>query len=124
MSIVFICGCATIVTGENQPVTIKSDPEGASVYYQDELLGTTPMTKSLHRKQSGYILTIKKDGYKSKDIKLESKINKWFIGNILVWVGFVVDIVTEAAWDIDPRYKNVKLEPAAKAEKTIKVTVQ
>ncbi len=106
-----ILGCATIVTGDKQTVTIDSSPQGAEVLTNGRSLGQTPLTIPLERKKDGYVLVMKKDGYKDNQMHIESSINKWILGDLLFWVGFIVDFVTDAAWELKPGYVNLKLEP-------------
>ena len=110
-------GCATIVHGNRQNVTINSEPQGALVRV-DGLKGTTPFAASLARNQD-YVVTIKKTGYKEEQIQ----INKSFsglsiIGNILwLLVGVIVDFASGSAYNLNPTNVNVELEKADGTEK-------
>lgn len=109
-------GCATIVHGNRQNVTINSEPQGALVRL-DGLKGRTPFSASLARNQD-YVVTIQKEGYKEEQIQ----INKSFsglsiIGNILwLLVGVVIDFASGSAYNLNPTNVNVELEKTDKAD--------
>lgn len=88
-----LTGCATIIEGSTQPVTIKSVPDGASVLVTNRAgesihNGTTPVTLTLKRgagyfKSESYKVVVQKDGYAPKEVEIISTVNGWYIGNIL-----------------------------------------
>ena len=47
----FVSGCATIVTGKYQDISVTSDPPGAKVTAGDGMSITTPCTLKLARNQ-------------------------------------------------------------------------
>ena len=110
-------GCATIVHGNRQNVTINSEPQGASVKV-DGLKGKTPFSASLARNED-YVVTIKKPGYKEEQIQ----INKHFsglsiIGNILwLLVGVVIDFASGSAYNLSPTNIDMELEKASSEDK-------
>ncbi len=114
----FTMGCATIVHGNRQNVTVNSKPQGASVRING-LKGTTPFSASLARNED-YVVTVKKPGYKEEQIQ----INKSFsglsiIGNILwLLVGVVIDFASGSAYNLNPTNINVELEKADSTDKT------
>lgn len=57
----YVSGCATIVRGSNQQVSVNSEPDGAEVEFSDGQSCTTPCVAEVKRKRS-LQLTIKKDG--------------------------------------------------------------
>ena len=105
-------GCATIVHGNRQTVTINSEPTGASVKI-DGLKGKTPFSTSLAR-NNDYVVSVKKEGYKEEQVQ----INKSFsgltiIGNILwLLIGVIVDFASGSAFNLNPTNVNVELEKA------------
>ncbi|WP_373376321.1 hypothetical protein [Cupriavidus nantongensis] len=88
-----LSGCASIMSGGTQPVTIKSVPEGASVTVTNRAgekvhNGTTPVTLTLNRgagyfKSETYKAEVKKEGYEPRQLDIVSTVNGWYIGNIL-----------------------------------------
>lgn len=76
-------GCATIIDGSSQPLTFNSSPNGARIYVNGMELGTTPLTMPVKRSKTTMILA-KKNGYEDQQLVLQTKINSWFWGNILL----------------------------------------
>jgi hypothetical protein len=106
-----LAGCASIISGGTQPVTIKSVPEGASVSVTNRAgekihAGTTPVTLTLKRgagyfKSEVYAVAIQKEGYAPQQLMITSTVNGWYIGNILFGglIGMLaVDPVTGAMY--------------------------
>ena len=107
-------GCATIVHGNRQTVTINSEPEGASVKV-DGLKGKTPFSASLAR-NNDYVVSIKKAGYQEEQIQITKSFSGLsIIGNILwLLVGVVIDFASGAAYNLSPTKIDVELEKAEK----------
>lgn len=103
-------GCATIVHGNRQAVTITSEPTGASVRV-DGLKGKTPFSASLARNQD-YVVSIKKEGYKEEMIQITKSFSGLsIIGNILwLLVGVVIDFASGSAYNLNPTKVDVELE--------------
>ncbi|WP_119155151.1 PEGA domain-containing protein [Caldimonas tepidiphila] len=88
-----LSGCASIMNGSTQPVTIKSVPDGASVSVTNRAgekihNGTTPVTLTLNRgagyfKSEEYRVQIKKEGFEPKELTIVSTVNGWYVANIL-----------------------------------------
>ena len=113
-------GCATIVHGNRQTVTINSEPAGASVRI-DGLRGRTPFSASLAR-NNDYVVSIKKDGYKEEQVQITKSFSGLaIIGNILwLLIGVVIDFASGSAYNLHPTDVNVELEKADKADKADK----
>ncbi len=123
-----LCGCATIVNGRTQIVSVRSSPSGATVRVQsigdeaaapavsvDQLV--TPCKVVLRRKSS-YVLGLDHDGYQPASAALESKASSSMWRN-LVWIhpigwltGLIVDITTGAGYELRPDDVDVTLTPA------------
>jgi hypothetical protein len=88
-----LSGCASIMDGSTQPLTITSAPEGATVSVTNRAgtkihNGVTPVTLTLNRgagyfKPEIYTVSVKKDGFSEKQIVLTSSVSGWYFGNIL-----------------------------------------
>jgi hypothetical protein len=102
-SILFLSSCATIISGSRQIVEITSEPSSAKVYINEIEIGQTPVQKNLKRNQE-YQLTLKLDGYKTYETKLEKKFNAWYIGNIVFGglIGIIIDPITGAMHKLKP----------------------
>lgn len=116
-----LAGCATIM-GQSAPETlnIRSTPDQARVIISDEtgtkiFEGNTPTSLPLEKKKgyfSGkkYDVKIQKDGYEEQRITVDTKVNGWYIGNI-VFGGplglLIIDPATGAMWTLDTNEINV-----------------
>ncbi|QXP79033.1 MULTISPECIES: PEGA domain-containing protein [Winogradskyella] len=102
-SVLLLSSCATIISGSRQNVEITSEPSSAKVYINEIEIGQTPVQKNLRRNQE-YQLTLKLDGYKTYETKLEKKFNAWYIGNVLIGgiIGLVIDPITGAMHKLKP----------------------
>jgi len=110
-----ICaGCASIVSKSQYPVTIKSNPSGATVTVTDKRGGeihqaTTPATISLASgagffSPARYSFEFQKEGYLPGSASLYAGMDGWYIGN-LIFGGLlgilIVDPATGAMWRLD-----------------------
>lgn len=111
-SLVFILsGCATIVSGTTQKVSVTSQPSGVKVTADGKMTATTPTDFTLERK-SDHTLEFSKEGYKSATVMLKRTMNGMGFGNVLVGgvVGIGVDAISGANNKLVPERVDVKLE--------------
>jgi len=75
--ILLVCfiGCATIMDGSYQVVTINSNVEGATVSLGAHVIGVTPFVGSLHRNEKQQRIVISKEGYHTQTIELTVRPN-------------------------------------------------
>lgn len=101
-------GCATVVTGGRRPVTFESDPPGATVRANGQVLGKTPVTAVVKGTPT---IEFQMVGYQTRLVNpnLESmwQLNPWIWGN-LGWlltgpgvllgapIGFMIDWMGDA----------------------------
>ncbi len=57
-------GCATIISGKSQTISVNANVEGADVMFNEQPLGKTPLVVKLKRGQEG-TLSVQKDGYET-----------------------------------------------------------
>ncbi len=107
-----IGGCATIVNGTTQKVSVSSDPPGAQLVVDGESTYTTPATVELSRKRD-HLLTISKDGYHTEQIAVQKVISGAVAGNIIAGglVGWGVDAISGAQYKLVPKTVAVTLRP-------------
>jgi len=113
LPVFFLTGCASIVGKDMFPLTINSNPDGASVLIKDEngikvYSGTTPTTAPLaageayfHAKE--YNITLSKEGYENQYIQVKASLSGWYFGNILFGglIGLlIVDPITGKMWKL------------------------
>ena len=102
-------GCATIVKGGSQGVTIKTDPPGASCELNKQgkavgVVNPTPGTIQLGKGASAVDVICKKPGYLDASAKLASSFQGWTLGNAIFGgiVGIVVDAGSGAMHEYQP----------------------
>ena len=134
--IVSTSGCASIINGTSQRVTINSTPSGADVKITDgrgRLIMTqkTPCTVKLDRgrgffSNGKYTLLFEKDGYSSTQYVVKGRVSAWYIGNVAFGLagiligGVIADPLTGGMWTLDPDSVNAFMvqESAAADEKS------
>lgn len=113
--VILSTGCASIVDGGPGKVSINSQPDGAKVLVmnskgQQVVTGTTPTELRLDRgtgyfTKAKYTVRIEKEGYRPVEVKLEGKLNSWYLGNLLFGglIGLlIVDPISGAMWHLEP----------------------
>lgn len=105
-------GCASIVSGTTQTVSFHSNPEGATVMVDGTTLGKTPLSMTL-KKGKYRSVSFEKEGYKKLVLPMQSRMDGWFWGNILIGgaLGSTTDGVSGAAHEYSPGQFMVSLEP-------------
>lgn len=103
-----LAGCASIVSGSHQDISINTSPEGAkcALYREGVQVGyvnSTPGVVSVSRKGSDLWVGCVKDNYDFSNAKNSSDFNGWVIGNLGFGgiIGVVVDMSTGASHAYD-----------------------
>ncbi len=107
-------GCASIIKGTDQVLTINSEPDGALVSIDGVSVGVTPLATKV-KKNSASVITIKKDGYKVQTMPLDKKYDGIALINIF-WDLSTTDLITGAAFEYVPStyHFQLKKEEASK----------
>jgi len=139
VSLGLLSGCASIVSGGPEVVTIASNPPEAKMTLCNErtgqcmAVGQTPYTATLDRSQgfftpARYTIKCEKEGFGTAERNLSAGINGWYAGNIIFGgpIGIlIVDPATGAMWDIKEHTVVLNLSPLAmKKEETRVVTAK
>lgn len=113
----FLSGCASIVNGTSQPVSINSNVKGADVIVNGVTVGKTPYNGPI-KKGNKTTVTLQKDGYDPKTITLSTEIEPIFWGNIIIGgvLGSTTDLATGGMYKYAPATLQIDLEKA-EAEK-------
>jgi hypothetical protein len=101
----FFQGCATIIDGPTQHVSVASQPQGAQVFLNGRMIGTTPASLAVSR-WGFHRLRLEMPGYKPVEMPLEKEFNQNAEGNAFiggVWI--VIDAITGAIFiqDVPPK---------------------
>jgi hypothetical protein len=127
--ILFNSGCATIFGHSHYSVVIKSNPPAATITITNRegmevFKGAAPAVVDL-KSSMGYfsraIYQVKfhLDGYQDKTISIESRLNGWYIGNIVlggVLGMLIIDPLTGAMYKIDEKNIETDLQPTTHAQ--------
>jgi hypothetical protein len=114
--------CATIFGKSSYPVSINSNPAGATVSITDKkgkevYKGASPATVTLKSgagffSKAEYQVKISSTGFAEQVIPVNYKLNGWYFGNLLIGgvIGMlIVDPATGAMWKLDTPPINVTL---------------
>ncbi len=108
-------GCATIVSGTTQLMTVDSNVEGADIYLDDNKIGTTPYIGEV--KKNKKTLRVEQEGYQTETVALSKSLEPWFWGNIIIGgtLGSITDFATGAAFQYAPASYRVELQSAGQS---------
>ena len=123
--------CATIFGHSSYPVSINSNPSGATVSITDKkgkevYKGASPATVTLKSGagffgKAEYQVKISSTGYAEQIIPVNYKLNGWYFGNLLIGgvLGMlIVDPATGAMWKLDTPPINVTLSKSTASTET------
>ena len=123
-------GCASIVSTSSRQVTISSNPIGAPVTVSKTdgtpiFAGVTPTTLTLDTGHSFFVgseydVLVSPDGFEPRRSRLQSRMNGWYVGNILFGglIGLLlVDPATGAMFTLHPT--NLHVDFMAVAEEPV-----
>lgn len=110
-------GCASIVHGTTQSISIQSQPSAANVTVDGAAVGVTPLLFDMKRK-SKHIVTISKPNYVAQWIVISRAAAPATFGNVLVggFIGLGVDAASGAMFNLEPNEINAVLVPMALEE--------
>jgi uncharacterized protein YceK len=96
LALLLIGGCATMISGTDQPVTFDSMPQGATVIVDGKNIGKTPLIVDIPRKSKSAVeFTL--DGYTSQKVDLNSGFNPWVLLNGIWCMSCVFSTTTDYA---------------------------
>lgn len=117
----FFSGCASILHGTTQKISVSSNPSGAKIQADGNTMGNTPTSVELKRK-TDHILVLTKDGYKQEQVTIMHVVSGAVYGNIAAGalIGWGVDAATGAQYKLVPETFNIDLTPLGKESQEIK----
>jgi len=120
--ILIFSSCASIVSKSSYPISINSTPSEANISITNKkgieiFSGNTPATLKLNSGsgffgKAQYQVTFSKNGYDSKTVPVDFKLDGWYFGNLLVGgvIGMlIVDPATGAMYKLDTEFLNENL---------------
>ena len=109
LSLLLLSGCATVVGGTSQVVSISTAPEGAACKVErgGAIIGMVPSTPGLVQLSKGMhdlSVSCSKPGYDTATARAGSSFNGYTFGNLIIGgaIGIVVDVATGANFDYPP----------------------
>jgi len=115
-----LLGCSTVLHGGTQAVTFDSKPPGATVRLSNGMEFMTPKVVSLPRSKTQRV-TFEKEGYEPQKVYIATEFLPipTLFGNLLI--GAVVDLMTGAAWELEPGYVRIELLKEKPVEKQVTI---
>jgi hypothetical protein len=107
-------GCATLFGGSSQ-IPVATNPPGAGVYVNGQLVAQTPAVIELDASRPAHI-QIYMPGFQPVQIMRHKSISGWFWVNFFVWPGFIVDLATGKYEKYDSSTIAIGLTPAPDAQ--------
>ena len=117
LSLILTSGCATIVKGTTQGITVSSEPSGADIHVDGTLVGQTPVSVEMERKRD-HLVRIERDGYEPRTVPVIKTVGGAVWGNVLAGglIGWGVDASTGAQYNLTPPTISVRLIPIDESE--------
>ena len=108
---VSLTGCASIMQGTKQNVSINSAPSNGTVYLNGAKIGVTPMSAQLSRKKPNTI-KIELPGYIPYEMAFSRSVSGWVWGNIVFGglIGLIVDASTGGIYKLTPDQVNAEMK--------------
>ncbi len=109
-------GCATIIHGTKQSVSISSTPSNAVVMIDGQEKGNTPLLIDLSRKDH-HTVKITLDGFLPYETRLVRKVDGWIAGNIVFGglIGLAVDAISGGMYKLTPDQLQAEMRSGANA---------
>lgn len=96
-------GCSMMNSGQ-QRITVISDPQGAMVQVNGSMVGRTPVTAEINRKETAVVM-VRKDGYYPATRTTNRRLSMTGVLDILGGLMFLVPFIglaSDGAWEQDP----------------------
>jgi hypothetical protein len=109
-------GCATIMQGTNQELSVASTPSGARVLVDGTEMGRTPYVASLKRKDK-HVVRIEMDGYQPFELPIARATSGWVWGNIVFGglPGLAIDAISGGLYKLKPEQVEATLAQSTAA---------
>ena len=108
---VYLCGCATILNGTSQKISVSSEPAGAMVIVDSKNTYTTPIKLRLERKRD-HTLVFTKDGFDVRTVDVMHVLSESVCCNMLLFgpLGWIFDIFAGTQYKLVPSPIHVELK--------------
>jgi len=103
--------CSTIMNGPKQDVRIKVTPSDAEIMVDGMVIGKGYVKSQLAR-GSVHTVDVTMNGYQSAHIETGIGVEGWYWANAVLFFGYAwIDLITNAAYSIDPDSIIINLSP-------------
>ena len=111
VTLVFLPGCASLISGTQKTVRVTSDPAGALVKVDGATRALTPGRVNVWPK-SNHEIVVAKPGFERASFRAEQHLDAWIFANVLngFLPGMLVDWATGAMYRVEPTAVHVQLE--------------
>ncbi len=110
-------GCATIMHGTTQDISVTTDPAEADLLVDGREHYKSPATITMKRKDD-HTVEISRKGYKNEKIDIKGAMSAAVLGDFLAGgaIGYGIDAATGAQRRLEPENVNVRLRPSTGVE--------
>lgn len=112
--VMYLTGCASLLSGNSHTVLIESPVDNVEIYWNGKFMGETPASIELPASNS-VVLQLKKKNYQTRLIKLKTKINAYFWLNLSIPIigttGASTDYGGGAIYEYKPDTYMIELKP-------------
>lgn len=125
LSVITLSSCGTLFSGSSQEMSFDSNEPDVKIYVNGEYLCETPCVTDVDRKRKRARIQAKKDGFPTKNMQTDRKMNPVTLLNAIstVWgtFGLSTDFSSDGMWEYqrDSFYFNMRQEPKTKQEKEL-----
>jgi len=108
MAVMFLTGCATVISGTSQDITFESSPSGATVWLDGERYGVTPFTATL-KKNKFKSFRVELDGYHTISRSLGKEVDLVALLSVF-WDFGTTDVLSGAVMKYDSNSYFIELQ--------------
>lgn len=111
LPLLLLAGCATVMHGTRQSVSISSYPSDAEVWVDNQYIGKSPTIVELKRKENHHV-KIELKGYQPYEIILSHQLSGWVFGNLVYGgvLGLAVDAISGGLYKLTPDQVQVEMQ--------------
>lgn len=107
---VFLSGSATIISGTNQTLNFQSEPPGAQVILDGQMVGVTPVSVNIPKSRRSSVM-FQLDGYQTVTRDLNRRYDTITLLSIF-WDLSTTDLITGAAFEYEPNSFFITMTPS------------
>ena len=107
---VFLSGSATIISGTNQTLNFQSEPPGAQVIIDGQMVGVTPVSVTVPKSRRSSVM-FQLDGYQTITRDLNRRYDPITLLSVF-WDLSTTDLITGAAFEYEPNSFFITMTPS------------